>query len=156
LNLPSPQFRETTQIEPFRSFATVKEARMQRLNSALGALAALMGAGGVLLAAAATHTGGGEMGQTAAYFLILHAAALLGVTAGIGVCVADVAVARGLLLAGAGLGIGAILFAADLATRAFSGARLFPLAAPIGGSLMILAWLALAAVFIFSAARRRG
>jgi uncharacterized membrane protein YgdD (TMEM256/DUF423 family) len=129
---------------------------MRRLNSALGALAALMGAGGVALAAAATHTGGGEMGQTAAYFLILHGAALLGVTAGIGAFAADAALARGLALAGAGLGLGAIIFAADLATRAFAGGRLFPLAAPIGGSLMILAWLALAAVFIFSATRRRG
>ena len=129
---------------------------MQRLTSALGALAALMGAGGVLLAAAATHAGGGEMGQTAAYFLILHAAALLGLTACIGTFIADVAGARGLLLTGAGLGLGAVIFAADLATRAFSGARLFPLAAPIGGSLMILAWLALAAVFVFGATRRRG
>jgi len=119
---------------------------MQRLNSALGALAALMGAGGVALAAATAHADGGEMGQTAAYFLILHAAALLGLTG---------AAARGVLFVGAGLGLGAIIFAADLATRAFAGARLFPLAAPIGGSLMILAWLALAAVFIFSAARRR-
>lgn len=121
---------------------------MQRLNSALGALAALMGAGGVALAAATAHAGGGEMGQTAAYFLILHAAALLGL--------ASAAALRGVLLVGAGLGLGAIIFAADLATRAFAGARLFPFAAPIGGSLMILAWLALAAVFVFGATRRRG
>jgi uncharacterized membrane protein YgdD (TMEM256/DUF423 family) len=118
---------------------------MQRLNAALGALAALMGAGGVALAAATAHAGG-EMGQTAAYFLILHAAALLGLAG---------TAARAVLLVGAGLGLGAIIFAADLATRAFVGARLFPWAALIGGSLMILGWLALATLFIVSAARRR-
>jgi uncharacterized membrane protein YgdD (TMEM256/DUF423 family) len=129
---------------------------MQRLNFALGVLAALMGAGGVMLAAAAAHTGGGEMGQTAAYFLLLHAAALLGVAACSGASVENAALARALPLFGAGLGLGAIIFAADLATRAFAGARLFPLAAPIGGALMILAWLALAVAFAFGAARRRG
>ena len=127
---------------------------MQRFVPALGALSALMGAGGVALAAAATHTGGGQLGQTAATFLILHAAALLGLTA----CIrafAEAAFVRALLLAGAGLGLGTIIFSADLAARAFAGARLFPMAAPIGGSLMILGWLALAAVFIFGAATRR-
>jgi uncharacterized membrane protein YgdD (TMEM256/DUF423 family) len=115
-----------------------------------------MGAGGVALAAAATHAGGDEIGRTAAYFLVLHAAALLGVTACAGAFTANAAFARALILVGAGLALGAIIFSADLATRAFSGARLFPMAAPIGGSLMILGWLALAAVFIFAAVRRRG
>jgi uncharacterized membrane protein YgdD (TMEM256/DUF423 family) len=127
---------------------------MQRFNRSLGALAALMGAGGVMMAAAATHEAGGTMGQTAAYFLILHAAALLGVTA----CAAaagETKFARALLVAGAGLGLGAIVFSADLGARAFSGARLFPMAAPIGGSLMIVFWLALAAVFVWGAVRGR-
>jgi uncharacterized membrane protein YgdD (TMEM256/DUF423 family) len=127
---------------------------MHRFIPAFGALAALMGAGGVALAAAATHVGGGEIGQTAAYFLLLHAAALLGLTACAGAFAADAAFARALILVGAGLAIGAIIFSADLASRAFSGARLFPMAAPIGGSLIILGWLALAAIFIFAAARR--
>ena len=129
---------------------------MQRSISALGALSALMGAGGVALAAAATHAGGGEMGRTAAYFLILHAATLLGLTACARAFVADAAFAGALLLVGADLGLGAIVFGADLAERAFTGSRLFPMAAPAGGSLMILGWLALAAVFVFAAARRRG
>jgi uncharacterized membrane protein YgdD (TMEM256/DUF423 family) len=124
---------------------------MQRNSLTLGVLAALMGAAGVALAAAATHEAGGTMGQTAAYFLILHAAALLGATA----CAAgDARLARALLVVGAGLGLGAIVFSADLASRAFSGARLFPMAAPIGGSLMILFWLALAGVFVWGAVRR--
>ncbi|WP_158814288.1 DUF423 domain-containing protein [Methylocapsa sp. S129] len=129
---------------------------MQRFIPALGALSAVMGAGGVALAAAATHTGGGEMGQTAAYFLVLHAAALLGLTACARAYAADAAFARALLIDGAGLGLGTIVFSADLATRAFTGARLFPMAAPIGGSLMILGWLALALVFVWGAARRTG
>jgi uncharacterized membrane protein YgdD (TMEM256/DUF423 family) len=114
-----------------------------------------MGAGGVALAAAATHAGGGEMGQTAAYFLILHAAALLGLAACARAFAADAAFARALLLVGAALGLGAIVFSADLSARAFTGARLFPMAAPLGGSLMILGWLTLAAVFMFGAARQR-
>lgn len=127
---------------------------MHRYASALGALAALMGAAGVMLAAAATHRSGGENGQTAAYFLILHAAALLGVAACARAYAEAVVLARALAIAGAGLGLGTILFSADLASRAFSGARLFLFAAPIGGSLMILAWVTLAAAFAVGATRR--
>ena len=39
---------------------------------------------------------------------------------------------------------GAGLFAGDLALRAFAGHRLFPMAAPTGGTILIAAWLALA------------
>ena len=122
---------------------------MRRFAPALGALAALMGAAGVMLAAATTHKGGGDVGQTAAYFLILHAAALMGVSAW-----ARVDGSRALGVAGAALGVGTIVFSADLASRAFSGERLFPFAAPIGGSLMILAWVGLAAAFVVGALRR--
>ena len=58
------------------------------------------------------------------------------------------------LAAGFVMEAGASLFAADLAYHAFAGARLFPFAAPIGGSAMILAWLALAAGFAAEAARK--
>jgi uncharacterized membrane protein YgdD (TMEM256/DUF423 family) len=123
---------------------------MDRLIPALGVMAALMGASGVALAAAAAHADGGEMARTAAYFLLLHAAALLGATGCARAFIADARIARALLLVGAGLGIGAIIFSADLASRAFAGARLFPMAAPAGGSLMILGWVALALVFAFA------
>jgi uncharacterized membrane protein YgdD (TMEM256/DUF423 family) len=128
---------------------------MHRWIPLFGAFSAVMGASGVALAAAVAHGGGGPMGQMAAYFLILHAAALLGLTACARAFAADAAFARALLLAGAGLGLGAVLFSADLAQRAFTGSRLFAMAAPTGGSLMILGWLALAAVFLFAAVRRR-
>jgi uncharacterized membrane protein YgdD (TMEM256/DUF423 family) len=37
--------------------------------------------------------------------------------------------------------------------RAFAGTRLFPMAAPTGGSLMILSWIALSLVFAVGAMR---
>lgn len=120
---------------------------MPRAAAALAAFAALMGAGGVALAALAVHADGGELAKTASLFLVLNAAALVGVSA-------HARFAEGstrLLTAGAALAAGATLFSADLAARAFLGARLFPFAAPIGGSLMILSWLALAIVFALGA-----
>ncbi len=118
---------------------------MTRSTDSLGLVAALMGGAGVALAAASTHAGGGDLGRTASEFLVLHAAALVGVAAHAG------AVSRRrsfrFLAAGAALALGTLLFAGDLAARAFAGDRLFPFAAPLGGSLMILSWIALAAVF---------
>jgi uncharacterized membrane protein YgdD (TMEM256/DUF423 family) len=105
----------------------------------LAVLAALMGAAGVALAAAGEHAAGGELARTAALFLILHGAALVAVSAH--------AITRCLAFAGFALAAGAILFALDLSSRAFLQARLFPFAAPIGGSLMIFAWLTLAVAF---------
>jgi uncharacterized membrane protein YgdD (TMEM256/DUF423 family) len=40
-----------------------------------------------------------------------------------------------------------------VARSAFMGERLFPMAAPIGGSIMILAWIALAVVFLVESRR---
>ncbi|MFY9968786.1 MAG: DUF423 domain-containing protein, partial [Roseiarcus sp.] len=54
---------------------------------------------------------------------------------------------RALLAIGFVMEAGAAVFAGDLAARAFTGARLFPFAAPLGGSTMILSWLALAIAF---------
>jgi hypothetical protein len=73
---------------------------MQRPSDFLASLASLMGASGVALAAYSTHAGGGDLGRTAAYFLILHAAALIGVTAA--ARAGSAARARRLLVAGAG------------------------------------------------------
>ena len=115
---------------------------MKSLPNALACLAALMGASGVALAAASAHGGGNELGRTASEFLLIHAAALLGVSAHARVALS----ARAPLAVGLLLGLGAILFAADLASRAFLGDRLFPFAAPIGGSTMILGWVGLAVV----------
>ncbi len=102
-----------------------------------------MGAAGVGLAALAAHQNGGEFGRTAALFLLLHAAACLGIAAH-----ARVKPSAALVVVGFAMAAGALLFAADLARSGFAGERLFPFAAPIGGSTMILAWLALACVFV--------
>lgn len=117
----------------------------------LAVVAALMGAVGVMLAALSTHAGGGELGRTAAEFLLLHAGALLGV-AGL-IASAGAHPARALTLAGAVMALGALLFSGDLASRAFADAKLFPFAAPIGGSLMILGWIGLAIALAVGALR---
>jgi uncharacterized membrane protein YgdD (TMEM256/DUF423 family) len=114
----------------------------------LPALAALMGAAGVALAAASEHAGGGDVGRTAALFLVLHAAAALAIAAHARLAPSGVLLAIGFVMEA-----GTLLFAADLAVRAFTGARLFPFAAPLGGSTMILSWLALAVAFAAALAR---
>jgi uncharacterized membrane protein YgdD (TMEM256/DUF423 family) len=121
---------------------------VKRAPLVLAACAALMGAAGVGLAALAAHQNGGELGRTAALFLLLHAAACLAVSAH-----ARMAASRALASAGFVIAAGASLFSADLASSAFAGERLFPFAAPLGGSTMILGWLALAAAFAAEARR---
>jgi len=104
-------------------------------------LASLMGAAGVALWASATH-GGDANAQIAAQMLLIHAAAIIGLTA---------ARKQGLVhdrsagLAAAALILGVVLFAAELVVRAKLGTRLFPFAAPLGGGLTILGWLLAAA-----------
>jgi uncharacterized membrane protein YgdD (TMEM256/DUF423 family) len=115
---------------------------MTRAPLVVAALAALMGGAGVALAAAAEHASGGEVGRTAALFLILHAAAALGIA-----CHARITPSRALIIIGLVMEAGASLFAADLATRAFAGERLFHFAAPLGGTTMMLSWFALAIAF---------
>ena len=126
---------------------------MTRWSFILAAFAALMGAAGVALAAAAAHgEGDGGLTRTAALFLILHAATLVGAAA----LVAQVerqSLRRALLVSAFGLGCAAALFSADLAARSLAGGRLFPMAAPIGGTGRILFWLALAASFGYGAMR---
>jgi uncharacterized membrane protein YgdD (TMEM256/DUF423 family) len=55
------------------------------------------------------------------------------------------------LIALAAWALGTILFSADVALRVFVGQRLFPMAAPTGGIILILAWLVLAAAALAKA-----
>jgi uncharacterized membrane protein YgdD (TMEM256/DUF423 family) len=109
--------------------------------SILIGLAGLMGAAGVVLAAASAHAGSAVRLDSAGYLLLLHAPALIS---------GAIAFDRGLLwrplgmVALAGFVVGSALFAGDLALRAFAGSRLFPMAAPTGGIILIVSWLALA------------
>ncbi len=114
----------------------------RRMDPILLALAGVTGAAGVMLAAAGAHGKPGAGLDAAGYLLLIHATALL----------AGVAAARqGLILRPlgtiviCGFVLGAGLFAADVAARAYLGHRLFPFAAPAGGMILIIAWLALIA-----------
>ena len=114
------------------------------------ALAGVMGAAGIVLAAAAAHVAPGAGLDSAAYMLLFHAAAVVGGAA----LVRQGSVWRPLALAVlTGFVLGAALFSGDIALRAFAGHRLFPLAAPSGGFILIAAWIGLTAAAIASAIR---
>jgi uncharacterized membrane protein YgdD (TMEM256/DUF423 family) len=104
--------------------------------------AGLMGAAGIMLAAASAHAVPGAGLDGAAYLLLFHSAAMLGA----GALAQQGVLWRPLALAVlAAWLVGAVLFSGDIALRAFAGHRLFPMAAPSGGIILILGWLALAA-----------
>ena len=121
-----------------------------RLFRILIVLAGVMGADGVMLAAASAHLPDASRLASASSMLLFHAAAMLGTVA-----LAE----RGLihprigLAAAFGFVIASALFAGDLSLRQFAGYGLFPLAAPAGGTLLIASWLALA---VAAAWPRRG
>ncbi len=120
------------------------------MDQILVALAGVMGAAGIMLAAAGAHSKPGIGLDSAGYLLLIHAVAVIG----------GCALLRfGIVLRPLGLIVlwgfvaGAGLFAADVAARAYLGHRLFPFAAPVGGTILILAWLVLIAAAL--AALRR-
>jgi uncharacterized membrane protein YgdD (TMEM256/DUF423 family) len=115
------------------------------------ALAGLMGAAGVALAAVAAHLAPGAGLDSAAYMLLFHAAAVLGGAALVQQNVPWRPLAL-IVLAAWVLGTG--LFSGDIAIRALAGHRLFPMAAPTGGVLLIGAWLGLAAAAVAAMLRR--
>jgi uncharacterized membrane protein YgdD (TMEM256/DUF423 family) len=106
-------------------------------------LAGLMGAGGIMLAAAGAHAAPGAGLDSAAYMLLFHAAAIIGAVA---------LLQNGMLwrmpalLVLAAWVVGAVLFSGDIALRALAGHRLFPMAAPSGGIILILGWFGFAVV----------
>ena len=97
--------------------------------------AGLLGAIGVGGAALAAHGGDNRLIAIAAAIALVHAPALMALSA-----VPDehlrLRAPAGLLLT-----IGAILFSGDLAARSFLDDRLFVNAAPTGGMLLIAGWL---------------
>ena len=112
-----------------------------RLFRILVILAGIMGADGVILASAAAHQGDATRLMPASSMLLFHATAILAVAA-----LAE----RGIihlkigLAAGFGFVIAAALFSGDLTMRQYAGHSLFPMAAPTGGTLLIVSWLLLA------------
>ncbi len=114
------------------------------------ALAGLMGAGGIALAAAGAHMAPGAGLDSAAYMLLFHAAAVVGGAALVQQSVLWRPLALVVLAAWV---LGAVLFSGDIAMRAFTAHRLFPMAAPSGGMILICAWLALTAAAIVAMVR---
>jgi len=105
-------------------------------------IAGVFGAAGIALAAAAAHAAPRAGLESAANILSFHALAILAGTA----LLLQGMLSRPLgLIALAAWVLGTILFSADVALRAFVGQLLFPMAAPTGGTILILAWLVLAA-----------
>jgi uncharacterized membrane protein YgdD (TMEM256/DUF423 family) len=99
------------------------------------AAAGLIGAAGVMAAAAASHGGDSRNLAAIAAIGLAHGPALLALAlAGRG---------RVLGIAAALLAAGTIIFAVDLGLREWLGQGMFPGAAPLGGVGMIGGWLAI-------------
>ncbi len=100
------------------------------------AIAGVLGAVGVMAAAGATH-----LGDTR----ILGSLALIALTQAPAVLVLALIAGRhwSMRLAAGLIGLGALVFSADLTALHLMGASPLPIMAPIGGSAMILGWLAL-------------
>jgi uncharacterized membrane protein YgdD (TMEM256/DUF423 family) len=114
---------------------------MGRLSRILVVLAGVMGADGVILAAASAHQPDASRLASASSMLLFHATAILGIVA---LAERGIIHVRIGLAAAFGCAIAAALFAGDLTLRQYAGHGLFPMAAPTGGTLLILSWLALA------------
>ena len=120
--------------------------RQARLFRILIAPAGLMGAAGVALAAASAHQPDATRLAAASSMLLFHAIAVL---------TAVLLVERRIiherigLAAAVGFVAAAGLFAGDLTLRQYAGHGLFPMAAPTGGTLLIVSWLILAAAALW-------
>jgi uncharacterized membrane protein YgdD (TMEM256/DUF423 family) len=110
------------------------------------ALAAVMGADGVILAAAAAHQPDATRLASASSMLLFHATAVL---ATIVLIERNIIHPRIGVAAAFGFVVAAALFAGDLTLRQYAGHSLFSMAAPTGGTLLIVSWLALAAAAVW-------
>ena len=114
---------------------------MSRTVRILIALAAVMGACGVMLAAASTHLPDASRLGPASSMLLFHATAILATVVLAERAIIHVGIG---IVAGFGFVIAAALFAGDLTLRQYAGYGLFPFATPTGGTLLIASWLAVA------------
>ena len=123
---------------------------MSRSHRILIILAAIMGADGVILAAASAHQADASRLAAASSMLLFHATAVI---AAVAVAERGIIHSRIGIAAAFGFVVAASLFAGDLTLRQYAGHGLFPMAAPTGGTLLIAGWLALA---VAAAWPRRG
>jgi uncharacterized membrane protein YgdD (TMEM256/DUF423 family) len=114
---------------------------ISRLSRILIILAGVMGADGVILAAASAHQADATRLASASSMLLFHSSAVLAVVALAERGIVDIRIG---IAAAWGFVVAAALFAGDLSLRQYAGHGLFPFAAPTGGTLLILSWLALA------------
>jgi uncharacterized membrane protein YgdD (TMEM256/DUF423 family) len=112
-----------------------------RLFRILIILAGVMGADGVILAAASAHQGDATRLLPASSMLLFHATAVL---AAVALAERGVIHIRIGIAAAFGFVVAAAVFAGDLTVRQYAGHSLFPMAAPTGGMLLIVSWVVLA------------
>jgi uncharacterized membrane protein YgdD (TMEM256/DUF423 family) len=112
-----------------------------RLFRILVILAGIMGADGVILAAATAHEGDAARLAPASSMLLFHAIAVL---AAVALTERGIVHTKGGLAAAFGFVVASSVFAGDLCLRHYAGHALFPFAAPLGGTLLIVSWLVLA------------
>lgn len=100
------------------------------------AVAGILGAAGIAAAAAASHTGDDR---------VLGALALVALTQAPAVLALALFAGSSWLIRAATvlIGLGALVFSADLAMRHSAGGGLFPTSAPLGGVLLIAGWVLL-------------
>ena len=111
---------------------------LDNLRTLILFVSGLMGMAGVALAAAASHGGDTLFLGSASTMCLAHAPVLLGLY--LAQKHFRTATPAALIL-----GLGTIVFAGDLVARHYLGNRLFPFAAPFGGTMMMLGWLVMAA-----------
>ena len=114
-------------------------------------VAGVFGAAGIALAAAGAHSAPRAGLDSAANILLFHALAILGCSA----LLLQGMLSRQLTIVTlSAWALGTILFSGDVALRVFLGQRLFPMAAPTGGIVLILGWLVFAAAALAKAFAR--
>jgi len=106
-------------------------------RGALILVAGFYGAFGVVLAALAAHLKGGTGLSTAADFLMIHACLVVSLCALAG----QVTRPRAWLFVGTMVLVAVTFFSGDITLSSLASRRLFPMAAPTGGTLLILSWL---------------
>lgn len=108
---------------------------MPTYDRVIGVAAGLSGAAGVAVSAAGAHAYAGTNFETAGEMLIVHAAALLALS------VPSRASTRVRQIAALVMVVGLLLFCGTLIMGVVQGASPFPMAAPLGGLLLIASWL---------------
>jgi uncharacterized membrane protein YgdD (TMEM256/DUF423 family) len=127
-------------LPPNKNASASHDLRIGGARLGVLGVAGLAGAAGVALAAVAAHKVESPALATAAMMLMLHATAAVALLA-LASCLSRARLWTGL----AAFMLAAVsLFSGDIALHMMTGAHLFPMAAPTGGSLLIASWIGVA------------